>query len=278
MAHAWERSADAGRRLDGRVAVVTGAGSDDGLLGIGAATAVLFAMQGARVGVVDISPERAEATRRMIDGAGGECVVAVGDLTNADDNARCIGEVANAFGRLDTLVNSAAMVGAAGSPVDTDVQQWDATMALNLTAAVLAAKHAIPHLRAAGGGAIVNISSIAATHGFGSGAYAASKAALIGLTTDWAYLHGRDGIRVNCLVLGHVYAPMGTSGGESWRERRRRAGLLGTEATAWDVAWPAVFLASEESRWITGVALPVDAGTTAATALGLETLNERFPV
>ena len=185
--------------------------------------------------------------------------------------------MASAFGRLDVLVNSAAIVGAGGSPVDTDLEQWDATMALNVTAAVLAAKYAIPHLQAAGGGAIVNISSIAATHGFGGGAYAASKAALIGLTTDWAYLHGRDGIRVNCLVLGHVYSPMGLSGGEDLRERRRRAGLLGTEATAWDVAWPAVFLASEESRWITGVALPVDAGTTASTALGVELLNERFP-
>ena len=277
MTEPWQRSADVGRRLEGQVAVVTGAGAGDGLMGIGAATAVLFATQGARVGVVDISPERAEATRRMIDDAGGECVVAVGDLTNVDDNARCIGEVAGAFGRLDALVNSAAIIGAAGSPVDTDVQEWDATMAVNVTAAVLAAKHAIPHMRADGGGSIVNISSIAATHGFGSGAYAASKAALIGLTKDWAYLHGRDGIRVNCLVLGHVYSPMGVSGGDDLRERRRLAGLLGTEATAWDVAWPAVFLASEESRWITGVALPVDAGTTAATALGVETLNGRDP-
>jgi NAD(P)-dependent dehydrogenase (short-subunit alcohol dehydrogenase family) len=278
MTRAWDRSADAGRRLDGRVAVVTGAGSDDGLTGIGVATAVLFATQGAKVGVVDISHERADATRRMIDDVGGECVVAVGDLTNPDDNARCIAEVARAFGRLDTLVNSAAIAGATGSPVDTDLAQWNATLDLNITAAMVAAKHAIPHLRAVGGGAIVNISSIAGTHGFGSGAYAASKAALIGLTKDWAYLHGRDGIRVNCLVLGHVYAPMGATGGEAQREPRRRAGLLGSEGTAWDVAWPAVFLASEESRWITGVALPVDAGTTASTALGVGTLNDQFPV
>ena len=275
MTQAWSRSADAGRRLDGRVALVTGAGSAEGLMGIGAATAVLFATQGAKVGVVDISPERAEATRRMVAEAGGECVVAVGDLTSPEDNARCVSEIAAAFGRLDTLVNNAAIVGAVGSPVAMDLQLWNATLALNLTAAMLAAKHAIPHLRSAGGGAIVNISSIAGTHGFGSGAYAASKAALVGLTRDWAYLHGRHGIRVNCLVLGHVYAPMGASGGEALREQRRRAGLLGTEGTAWDVAWPAVFLASEESRWITGVALPVDAGTTSATALGLEMLNQR---
>jgi NAD(P)-dependent dehydrogenase (short-subunit alcohol dehydrogenase family) len=230
MTQPWQRSTDAGRRLEGRVALVTGAGSGD---------------------------------------------VAVGDLTDASDNARCTAEVADAFGRLDVLVNSAAVAAAAGSPVDADVGDWNATMELNVTAAVLAAKYAIPHMRTAGGGAIINISSIAGTHGFGAGAYAASKGALIALTKDWAYLHGRDGIRVNCLVLGHVYAPMGASGGEDARERRRRAGPLGTEATAWDVAWPAVFLASDESRWITGVALPVDAGTTSTTTLAMHTLNER---
>ncbi len=214
----------------------------------------------------------------MIDDTGGKCVVAIGDVTNPDENARCIAEVAGAFGRLDTLVNSAAIAGGAGSPVDMELEEWNATLDLNLTAAMLAVRHTIPRLRAAGGGAIINISSIAGTHGFGSGAYAASKAALIGLTKDWAYLHGRDGIRVNCLVVGHVYTPMGLSGGEALREPRRRAGPLGTEGTAWDVAWPAVFLASDEARWITGIALPVDAGTTSSTALGMELLNQRFPV
>jgi NAD(P)-dependent dehydrogenase (short-subunit alcohol dehydrogenase family) len=257
--------------------VVTGAGSGDALTGIGAATAVLYAAQGATVGIVDISAERAASTRSMIDNVGGECAVAVGDLTNADDSARCIDEVASAFGRVDILVNSAAIAGATGSPVDIDIQQWDATMAVNVTAAVLAAKHAIPHMRAAGRGAIVNISSIAATHGFGAGAYAASKSALIGLTTDWAYVHGRDGIRVNCLVLGHVHAPMGATGGETMRDRRRRAGLLATEGDAWDVAWAAVFLASEEARWITGATLVVDAGTTASTVLAIDLLNEHDP-
>lgn len=276
MAEEWNRSADAGRRLDGRVALVTGAGFDGEFVGIGAATAILFATQGAKVGIVDIAPERADATRRAIEEVGGESVVAIGDLTSADDVARCVTEVADAFGRLDILVNNAAIAGATGSPAALDLQQWNETLDLNLTAAMLAAKYTIPHLRAAGGGVIINISSIAATHGFGAGAYAASKAALIGLTKDWAYLHGRDGIRVNCLVLGHVYAPMGGSRGTEQREQRRLAGLLGIEGTAWDVAWPAVFLASEESRWITGVVLPVDAGTTAATSLGIAWLDERF--
>jgi NAD(P)-dependent dehydrogenase (short-subunit alcohol dehydrogenase family) len=277
MTRPWERSVHAGRRLDGRVALVTGAGSGEGVIGIGAAIAVLFATQGAKVGVVDISAERADRTRRQIEDVGGDCMVSVGDLTSPDDSAACVGAVADTFGRLDTLVNSAAIVGPGGSPVHTDLSEWNATIAVNLTAAMLAAKHSIPHLRRAGGGAIINVSSIAATHGFASGPYAASKAALIGLTKDWAFLHGRDGIRVNCILVGHAHTPMGMTGGEELRERRRRAGLLGTEATAWDVAWPAAFLASHEARWITAATLPVDAGTTSATAFGVSLLNEWFP-
>jgi NAD(P)-dependent dehydrogenase (short-subunit alcohol dehydrogenase family) len=109
------------------------------------------------------------------------------------------------------------------------------------------------------------------------GAYTASKAALIGLTREWAYDHGREGIRVNCILPGHVYTPMGLSGGEELRRRRLRASLLTTEGTAWDIAWPAVFLASDEARWITGLAVPVDAGTTSTSPLGIDLLNERTP-
>src|SRR5262245_16984808 len=208
----WARGADAGHRLDGRIALVTGAGSSGGLMGIGESIAVLFAAQGAKVGIVEISRTRADVTRSVIDTVGGESVVAVGDLTDAADNARCVAEVVDRFGRLDILVNSAAVTRGSGSPVDVDLHEWEETIALNLTAIMLAARHAIPHLQAAGGGSIVNISSIAAIRGMSGGAYAASKAAMIALTKDWAYLHGRDGIRVNCIVPGHVYTPMGDHG------------------------------------------------------------------
>ena len=261
----WWRGVHPGRRLEGKRAFVTGAGTcaGGGPIGIGEAIAVLFGAQGANVAIVDISAERAEAARELVSRAGGEAVVAVGDLTSEEDCARCVAEVVGAFGGLDTVVNSVALPGGSGSPVDADLDAWDQVMAVNLRTAVLTARHTIPHLRSAGGGSIVNISSVAASRGHGSGAYAASKAALCGLTRDWAYLHGRDHIRANCLLVGHVHTPMGTVGGDDLREIRRQAGLLGTEGTAWDVAWPAVFLASEESRWITGVELPVDAGTTA---------------
>jgi NAD(P)-dependent dehydrogenase (short-subunit alcohol dehydrogenase family) len=273
----WERCGDSGRRLDGRVAIVTGAGSAGGLLGIGEAIAVLFAAQGARVGVVDISEERAEVTRGMIGEAGGDCVVAIGDLTDPADNARCVGEVVDRFGALDILVNNAAIVARSPWPDELDLEEWERVMAVNLTASVLATKHSLPHLRTSGNGAIVNISSIAAIRGMGGGAYTASKAALIGLTREWAYDHGREGVRVNCILPGHVYTPMGLSGGEELRRRRLRACLLTTEGTAWDIAWPAVFLASDEARWMTGLAIPVDAGTTSTSPLGIDLLNERTP-
>ncbi len=202
----------------------------------------------------------------------------IGDLTLLGDNARCVQEAVDAFGGLDTVVNSAALSTGGGSPVDVDLDTWEQVMSVNLHATLLTARHTIPHLVAAGGGSIVNISSIAASRGHGAGAYAASKAAMLGLTRDWAYVHGRDGIRVNCILPGHVYTPMGSQGGPELREDRRRAGLLATEGVAWDIAWPAVFLASEESRWITGVELPVDAGTTSSGPYALQILNDRDPV
>jgi NAD(P)-dependent dehydrogenase (short-subunit alcohol dehydrogenase family) len=246
-------------------------------VGIGVGIAVLFADQGAAVGVVDISRERAEHTKALIDAIGGRAIAVVGDLTKDDDSARCVADVVEEFGHLDTLVNCAAIVGGGGSPATVDLTEWDAVMAVNLQAAVLSARYAIPHLQAAGGGAIINIASVAASRGHGAGAYAASKGALLALTRDWAYVHGRDGIRVNCILPGHVFTPMGDQGGEEVRRRRRRAGLLGSEGDAWDVAWPAVFLASDEARWITGVEIPVDAGATSSAAFAVGLLNDRSP-
>lgn len=273
----WSRGVDHGQRLLGKRAFVSGAGtSPDGeLVGVGEAIAMLFALQGARVAIGDISRQRADATKERIDKLGGDAIVAIGDLTDEADNARCVQMAVDAFGGLDTLVNNVALSGGSGSPTSLSLDTWDQVMRVNLRAPLLTTRHSAPHLIAAQSGSILNISSIAAIRGFGSGAYAASKSALLGLTKDWAYLLGRDGIRVNCILPGHVFTPMGDQGGEEVRERRRRAGLLPTEGVAWDVAWPAVFLASDEGRWITGIELPVDAGTTAATAWAIATLNER---
>jgi len=268
------RSSDPARRLAGRVAIVTGAGSGGPLPGIGVATAVLFASQGAQVGIIDVSPGRAANTLEVIEKIGGTGMVVVADITRREECERAVAEVVDRFSHLDILVNNAAVVGGGGDPFDEEA--WNRVVAVNLNGAMLMSKSALPHLRARGG-AVVNMSSIAAMRGMGSGAYAATKAGLIGLTYDLAYSWGREGIRVNCIAPGHLFTPMGNQGGEDMRERRRRAGLLGTEGTAWDAAWAALFLASEEARWITGVVVPVDAGTTASTALGLQTLEMRSP-
>jgi NAD(P)-dependent dehydrogenase (short-subunit alcohol dehydrogenase family) len=266
-----KRAADPGRRLEGKVAIVTGAGMDGDLASVGMATAMLFADQGASVGIMDVSPERAARTAGLIADAGGASAVAVGDVTRAEDCARSVAEIADRYGRLDILVNSAAITGGGNA----DEAMWNRVLAVDLTGAMLMSKHSLPLLRAAGGGAIVNVSSIAAIRGMGAGSYAAAKAGLIGLTYDLAYSHGRDGIRVNCIAPGHLFTPMGDQGGDDLRQRRRRAGLLGTEGTAWDAAWAALFLASDESRWITGVVLPVDAGTTSTTPLAAGNLDTR---
>jgi len=274
------RSPDPGHRLAGRVAIVTGAGSEGSLLGTGVAIATLFASQGARVGVVDISAERAARTVELIGGIEGiraTSAAIVADITHGQECERAVREVVERFGRLDILVNNAAISGGGGTATTIDEAAWNRVVDLNLNGVMLMCRSAVPHLQAAGGGAIVNMSSIAGMRGMGSGAYAATKGGVIGMTYDLAYAHGRDGIRVNCIAPGHLYTPMGNQGGEELRERRRRAGLLGTEGTAWDAAWAALFLASEESRWITGVVIPVDAGTTSSTALGLQNLELRSP-
>jgi NAD(P)-dependent dehydrogenase (short-subunit alcohol dehydrogenase family) len=273
----WWRGSEPGRRLLGKRAFVTGAGSTPGseLLGIGEAIAVLFAAQGASVAVADVSAERSDHTLRMIADAGGEGMAAIGDLTDDGETAKCVGEAVDAFGGLDVVVNCAALSTGGGSPATVDLELWERVMAVNLHATLLTTRHCLPHLIAAGGGSVVNISSIAAIRGHGSGAYAASKAAMLGLTRDWAYLHGRANIRVNCILPGHVHTPMGDQGGPEVRELRRRSALLPAEGVAWDVAWPTVFLASEESRWITGTELVVDAGTTSSGYMAIDRLNQR---
>ena len=271
------RGSDPAHRLAGRVAIVTGGGSSGPLPGTGVAIATLFASQGAEVGVVDISEDRAARTVGLIERIGGRAMAVVADVTAATECDRAVSEVVARFGRLDILVNNAAISGGGGTVTTIDESEWNRVVALDLNAVMLMCKYAVPHLGAAGGGSIVNMSSIAATRGLGSGAYAAAKAGVIGLTHDLAYSHGRAGIRVNCVAPGHLFTPMGSHGGGEMRERRRRAGLLGTEGTAWDAAWAVLFLASEESRWITGVVLPVDAGTTSSTALALQLLELRSP-
>jgi NAD(P)-dependent dehydrogenase (short-subunit alcohol dehydrogenase family) len=262
-------------RLEGKVAIVTGAGSSGPGVGNGKATAILFAREGAKVLLVDAFQERAEETLGLIRNEGGEASVFRADMIKASDCAGMVEEAVSRYGRLDILDNNVG-ISQRGTVLEVSEEKWDQVMAVNVKTIVLASRYAIPAMKKAGGGSIINISSIAGIRAGGTTPYSASKAAVIGLTFSMAADHGRDGIRVNCIAPGLVYTPMvAPLMDEELRERRKIAAPLGTEGTGWDVAWAAVFLASDESRWITGVVLPVDAGLSVTTPISQTPLAQQ---
>jgi NAD(P)-dependent dehydrogenase (short-subunit alcohol dehydrogenase family) len=261
------RTAMAGPRLTGKVAIVTGAGSRAEGIGNGRATAVLFAREGARVLCVDREKDKAEATRAMIAAEGGEAAVLEADVTRSADCRAMVDEAVRRWGRLDILDNNVG-IGGRASVVEVEEGDWDHMMRVNVTSMMLTSKHAIPAMAKGGGGAIVNISSISALRPRGLTPYTVSKGAVIALTRAMAIDHAAQGIRVNCIAPGPVYTPMVYAGGMTpeLRDQRRRASPLGIEGTGWDIANAAVFLASDEARYITGVVLPVDGGVTLTSA------------
>ena len=248
-------------RLEGKVAVVTGAGSQNDGIGNGRAMAVLMAREGARVLLVDRRLKAAELTAKMIADDGGEAAAFEADVTDEASAAAITEAVVSRWGRLDILVNNVG-IGVSRPVSEVTREQWDLQMTVNVTSMVLCSKPAIPVMAANGGGAILNISSIASRLGGGLAPYAASKGAVEALTRAMAADHGRQGIRVNAIAPGPVYTPMVSARGmpDEVRERRRKATVLGTEGSAWDVGWAAVYLCSDEARWVTGVVLPVDGG------------------
>ena len=259
-------------RLDGKVAVVTGAGSSGPGVGTGKAISVLFAREGCRVILADMTIEHAEETLITIQKEGNVASVAQCDVTKSKDCRQLVESALSHYGQLDILVNNVGIL-SPGNVLDVKESDWDRVIATNLKSMMLTCKHAIPHMITSGGGSIINMSSflgIRAGYDSEAVAYAASKGGVIALTTAMASEHGRDNIRVNAIAPGFLYTPMvaGSMTPES-RDLRRRAAPLGTEGTAWDVAWAAVFLASNEARWVTGVTLPVDAGILATTPLAM---------
>ncbi len=208
----------------------------------------------------------------MIEDEGGTAQVFQADATKAADCEAMVRAAVDAFGTLDILVNNIGLA-AVGTVVDTTEEAWDRTLDINLRTAFLASKYSVPVMAAKGAGAIVNVSSISALRGDGTIAYSAAKGALLAMTVDMAYSHGRDGIRVNAIAPGHITTPMVHSvsapgpRAEFMDTMRAEAGLLGTPGTGWDVAWAAAFLASDEARWITGVTLPVESGVLSVVPL-----------
>lgn len=262
-------------RLAGKTAIVTGAGSSGEGVGNGKAAAILFAREGARVLLADRDLDRANETLALIEEEGGEAFAIAADVANAADCEAMVRAAAERYGRLDVLHNNVG-ISTRADVTEVTEEQWDHIMAVNVKSIVLASRCAIPEMKKSGGGAIINVSSIAGLRANSSAPYTTSKAAVIGLTKSMAGDHGRDGIRVNCIAPGLVYTPMvAPRMDDDLRRVRMEAAPLGTEGTAWDVAWAAVYLASDEARWVTGVTLPVDAGLLTTTPVTYNRLAQQ---
>ena len=262
-------------RLEGKVAIVTGAGSSGPGVGNGRATATLFAREGAKVLLTDLDEDRAKETQELIESEGGVASTIQSDATNAEDCERMAAVCVERYGRLDILDNNVG-ISHRGTVVEIAEDAWDRVMAINVKSIVLASKFAIPEMMKTGGGSIINISSIAGLRAHSSTPYTASKAAVIGLTISMAADHGPDGIRTNCIAPGLVYTPMvAPRMDDDLRQVRSSAAPLRTEGTAWDIGNAALFLASDEARWINGVILPVDAGLVATSPVTYQTLAQQ---
>ena len=265
-------------RLEGKVAIITGAGSSGEGIGNGKAAAILMAREGAKVLLVDQMESRAQETLEIIKSEGGEASAFQGDMTRLDDCEAMAQAAIDRYGRVDILDNNVG-ISRRGTVVEVSEEDWDHIMAVNVKTIVMCSKFAIPRMMEAGGGSIINISSIAGLRAHSSTPYTASKAAVIGLTISMAADHGPDGIRTNCIAPGLVYTPMvAPRMDDDLRQIRSSSAPLRTEGTAWDIGNAALFLASDEARWINGVVLPVDAGLVATSPVTYQTLAQQVRV
>jgi NAD(P)-dependent dehydrogenase (short-subunit alcohol dehydrogenase family) len=254
-------------KLEGKVALIAGAGSIreiPGLPGNGRATAILFAQEGAKVVVADIRPRAGEKTVDMIREKGGEAVFVQGDVTKAEDAKRMVETAVSTYGKLDILHNNVG-IALGGSVVDTSEEDWDRVITTNLKGIFLVSKYAIPHMIKNGGGSIINTSSVAGMLSHQISAYATSKAGVIALTRCMAMDFARSRIRVNCIVPGTMDTPMVAPITD---EKRRKALCevipLGHMGLAQDVAYGALYLASDEASYVTGTTLVIDGGLSAS--------------
>jgi NAD(P)-dependent dehydrogenase (short-subunit alcohol dehydrogenase family) len=258
-------------RLRTKIALVFGAGSSGPGWGNGKATAVAFAREGARVVAVDIHRPAAEETRDLIQAEGGECLAVQADVTSARDVAGAVSQGVERFGRIDILHNNVGIV-EIGGPIEITEAAWDRIMAVNARGPLLTCKHVLPIMLKQRSGVILNISSIAGIRHTGIDyiAYAASKGAVNQFTQSLAVQYAAHGIRVNAILPGLMNTPLiaerlrSVYGNDVEEMIRARDALCPMKkmGDAWDVAHAAVFLASDEARYITGVLLPVDGGLT----------------
>jgi NAD(P)-dependent dehydrogenase (short-subunit alcohol dehydrogenase family) len=258
-------------RLDDRVAMVIGAGAIGPGWGNGNASAVSYAREGATVICVDRNPDGAAATATAISEEGGRAIAMVADATDEEQMRETFAQVAGSHGRLDILHNNVGVGGTAGAPDSIPLERWNREIAQNLTSAYLGIRFTIPLMRAQGAGVITNTSSTLAVRFLSQPvvAYSAAKAAVEALTRSCALAYGPEGIRVNCIRIGFSETPLLMHGLDARRmtdtekldalERsRRKVPLRHEHGTGFDVAATAVFLASDEARYLSGVVLSVD--------------------
>ena len=249
-------------RLPNTVALVTGGGS-----GIGRAIAERFAREGAQIVAADLKPERAEETAARIKAAGGDAIGIYVDVANAAAVAEMARRAVDAFGRVDVLVNNAGL--SVGDDIlDFDEAAWDLNLDVVLKGVYLCSRALLPGMLERRRGVILNIGSVNGLMGLGEAAYSAAKAGMVNLTQNMAISYGDRGVRVNCIAPGTIRTPI-------WAERVEKDPQVFDKLARWyplgrvgepeDVASAALFLASDEASWITGVVLPVDGGLTAGS-------------
>jgi len=260
------------KRLEGKVAIVTGAGSIGPGWGNGKATAVLFAREGAKVFAVDSRAEAARETRRLIEEEGGHCETFVADVSQSAEVRRLVDTCVDSLSRIDVLHNNVGIVDL-GGVVQTSEQSWDRVNAVNLKSVFLTCKFVVPHMQKQRSGSIINISSIVANRwaGVTDVSYAATKAAVIQLTRTVALECAPYAVRANSILPGLMNTPMVTAtvlgaygtDVDAMIAKRDAQCPMGHMGTAWDVAYAALFFASDESKYVTATELVVDGGISA---------------
>ena len=260
-------------RLKDKVAIVVGAGQTPGdTIGNGRATSILFAREGARVVLVDYNYQSALDTQALIEAEGGTCFAFKADVTRQEDCAGFARAAVKAYGRVDVLHNNVGIGGGDDEILSLTEESWDRIMSVNLKGIFLSCRSVLPVMREQRSGSIINISSIAAICSTGIVAYKTSKAGVNALTHQIALENAKYNIRANAIMPGLMNTPMAIEGisksrgvpkEDLIRQRDASVPLGGKMGTAWDVAYAALFLASDEAKFITGVMLPVDGGQSA---------------
>jgi len=247
--------------LKNKVAIVTGGAS-----GIGRATAVLFAQEGASVAILDINPEQGQSAAAEIEAAGGKAIFIPCNVARAEDCRKAVEQTAAAFGGVDILFNNAGIIRRA-NVLSTTEEEWDRVMAVNVKSIFLMSKYAIPYMEKAGGGSIINTSSGWGLKGGGNAvSYCASKGAVTNMTRAMAIDHGKQNIRVNAICPGDTDTPMLRNEARQLGEEEEKflaeaaQRPLGRYAQPIEIAQAVLYLASEASSYVTGTALVVDGG------------------